>query len=146
MDNVRYFSWDEANALIPELSKIFGAVAQLRAQLRAAYEALDRLGAAPTEANLNESGPPEVMRLRAQFQGLYETMMDELRRVEELGAHVKDIDTGLVDFFHQRDGRDVLLCWRYGEAEIAFWHDLESGFGGRQPLTDADRNRGRILH
>ena len=52
----------------------------------------------------------------------------------ELGIVVRDIDRGLIDFPAIVDGREVYLCWQLGEDEIAFWHDLESGFGGRQPL------------
>jgi hypothetical protein len=50
------------------------------------------------------------------------------------GAELKDINSGLLDFRSQREGREVYLCWRYGEGEIRFWHDLDAGFAGRQPL------------
>ena len=50
------------------------------------------------------------------------------------GALVKDLDEGLVDFPAQREGEEVLLCWRLGEDEISFWHGLEEGFSGRRPL------------
>ena len=58
-------------------------------------------------------------------------IVDEL---QELGVQVKDLDSGLVDFPSSRDGEQVLLCWRLGEDEIAFWHGLDDGFAGRQPL------------
>ena len=51
-----------------------------------------------------------------------------------MGIELKDINTGLVDFLAERDGRDVYLCWRYDEPTVAFWHDLEAGVAGRQPL------------
>jgi hypothetical protein len=47
---------------------------------------------------------------------------------------LRDIDRGLVDFPTIRDGREVYLCWQLGEESVSHWHDLESGFGGRQPL------------
>jgi len=57
--------------------------------------------------------------------------------VHELGAQLKDIDTGLVDFPSVIRGREVLLCWKLGEGDrIAYWHDLESGFGGRKIIED----------
>jgi len=147
MSTRRYFTWQEANALVPRLAEIFGTVAQLRSQLRATYEKLDKLGFAPTGEAANAPAGPDVNRLRGLFQGLYEALTEQLRSVEELGAQVKDIDTGLVDFFFKKDGRDVLLCWRYGEDVIAYYHDLETGFSGRRPLDDADRHRGgRTLH
>jgi hypothetical protein len=55
-------------------------------------------------------------------------------RLVSLGVQVKDPDTGLVDFPALRHGEDVLLCWRAGEDSVEFWHDLESGFAGRQPI------------
>jgi hypothetical protein len=54
--------------------------------------------------------------------------------IGELGGLVKDLDEGLVDFLTQRGGEDVLLCWRLGEDEIAFWHGMDEGFAGRKPL------------
>jgi hypothetical protein len=47
---------------------------------------------------------------------------------------VKDINVGLLDFLADRHGRDVYLCWRYGEPRIEFYHDLHNGFNGRQPI------------
>jgi hypothetical protein len=45
---------------------------------------------------------------------------------------IKDINSGLVDFLAQREGRDIYLCWQYGEDHIRHWHDLDAGFAGRQ--------------
>jgi hypothetical protein len=60
-----------------------------------------------------------------------------LREVAELGAEVKDIDNGLIDFRTDRNGEEVYLCWRLGEGDrIAWWHTLEGGFRGRRPLVD----------
>lgn len=50
------------------------------------------------------------------------------------GVSLKDINSGLVDFLSQRDGRDVYLCWRYGEESVSYWHELDAGFAGRQPI------------
>ena len=53
----------------------------------------------------------------------------------ELGVEPKGAAEGLVDFPMMMDGRLVYLCWRVGEPEILYWHELEAGFAGRQPLT-----------
>jgi hypothetical protein len=47
---------------------------------------------------------------------------------------LRDLDRGLIDFPALRDGREVYLCWEEGEDEVAFWHDVDAGYGGRQPL------------
>jgi len=57
-----------------------------------------------------------------------------LDAIQELGVLVKDLDTGLVDFPSVRDGEEVLLCWRLGEDEVAYWHGYEDGFAGRRPI------------
>ena len=57
-----------------------------------------------------------------------------LGEIQELGIVVRDVDRGLIDFPAILEGREVYLCWELDEDEIAFWHDLESGYGGRQPL------------
>jgi hypothetical protein len=57
-----------------------------------------------------------------------------VRAINATGAILKDVNTGLVDFLAVRDGREVYLCWRYGEPEIQYWHELEGGFAGRQPI------------
>jgi hypothetical protein len=57
-----------------------------------------------------------------------------VRQVQALGAELKDLNTGLLDFPSLRDGREVYLCWRHGEDDIHFWHELDAGFAGRQPL------------
>ena len=56
-------------------------------------------------------------------------------QLESLGVQLKDYGQGLIDFPSMRDGRVVLLCWKADEGdELEWWHDLETGFGGRQPL------------
>ena len=142
----RFFTWDEANALLPRLCDILQAAAQIRAQLRQAHEKLDELGSPPTRETLDAPGPDDVVRLRKLFKGLYEALVEQLRPIEDMGAELKDIETGLIDFPYRRDGKEVLLCWRYGEPEVGYWHDLQTGVRGRKPLEDSDRKRGRTLH
>jgi hypothetical protein len=56
------------------------------------------------------------------------------RELEELGISLKDRRLGLIDFPGEVDGRRVWLCWRLGETSVQYWHDLDSGYAGRQPL------------
>jgi hypothetical protein len=57
-----------------------------------------------------------------------------VHRILETGVQIKDINIGLLDFSAIKDGREVYLCWQYGEGEIAFWHEVDAGFAGRQPI------------
>jgi hypothetical protein len=137
-----YFTVAEANALVPALEVRFGKVMQLRAQLRHAYEALETAGETPTAESLERSdGPHEVRALRGRFRALLEALTEELAAVEGLGVAVKDLEMGLCDFLGEREGRDVWLCWQYGEKSITHWHELHEGFGGRHPLAELPTTR-----
>ena len=62
------------------------------------------------------------------------SLRDSLHELQANGVVLRDLDRGLVDFPALREGEEIYLCWEEGEDEIGFWHDTESGFGGRQPL------------
>lgn len=61
-------------------------------------------------------------------------MQDLVLQIQSTGALFKDLSSGLVDFLSKREGRDVFLCWRFGEDSVRYWHDLDAGFAGRQPV------------
>jgi hypothetical protein len=135
MGHSRYFTVEEANALIPDLEQRFSRILQMRAQMRAAYHTLEEHDESPTPETLaREDGPQELRQARARFRGLMEAVHEELQAIEQTGAQVKDLDIGLCDFLGQRGGREIFLCWRYGEKRIAFYHDLTAGYAGRQPI------------
>ncbi|MFL5871552.1 MAG: DUF2203 domain-containing protein [Solirubrobacterales bacterium] len=125
MIHERHFTAEEANGLLPKIEPALRALRDARDRLTDAelHEAL--AGAAPT----NGGGEPgrKVGKAFLAVRAL-------LAELAELGLVVRDIDRGLVDFPAIVDGREVYLCWQLDEDEVAYWHDLESGFGGRQPL------------
>jgi len=59
-----------------------------------------------------------------------------IHRIQATDVLIKDINLGLLDFPALKDGREVYLCWQYGEGEIAFWHEIEEGFAGRQSIDN----------
>ena len=65
-------------------------------------------------------------------------LMLVMRQVREMGVPVKDLDKGLCDFPYLKQDRVVYLCWQLGEDSIEYWHDVESGFSGREPLGEQD--------
>jgi hypothetical protein len=69
-----------------------------------------------------------------ELLGLMQRIGLLVQQIQEAGVLVKDLDRGLLDFPSEREGRIVFLCWEYGEPELAYWHDIDAGFGGRQPL------------
>jgi hypothetical protein len=134
-----YYSVNEVNALLPRVREAFTRVMQLRAALKPIYRRLELADAAPDRSDFEVLMPgaaPEVVRDRAAFKGMIEMLNDELAAIADLGGNVKDLDTGLVDWRALRHGEDILLCWRFGETEIGFWHEMETGFAGRRPVAE----------
>jgi len=129
----RTFTPEEANAALAEVRPLTERMVAARLELAEAQRRHAELlatiagnGGGVDSAELAETGG-EVERLAGEVVGA-------VQRIQDLGAVVKDVDTGLVDFPAVRRGREVLLCWRLGEDEVGYWHDLESGFAGRRPL------------
>lgn len=119
--------------MVPWLEEAFQSVNPLRER---AIELSRDIERADLEARSN--GGAEVGGvLDEQRRSLKQTtdqIEAQVRTIHERGVLVKDIEQGLVDFPAERDGREVYLCWRAGEAEVAFWHETSTGFSGRQPL------------
>jgi len=122
----RYFSVEEANQVVRQIQPLLSKILEIRQRV------LERR--------------PELIPLLQKVRGnggnrQASELVDEFRRLEELveqiqasGAIVKDINQGLIDFPHWRDGREVYLCWQFGEDEIRYWHEIDAGYAGRQPL------------
>jgi hypothetical protein len=91
-------------------------------------------GAGPTEDRA--ANDPEVRILRLRMQGVIDRMQAGVARIDALGVTLREIETGLIDFPALASGRQIWLCWRLGEGDIEFWHELGDGFGGRQALVD----------
>lgn len=127
----------EVNALIPRLEQIFEEIAGLRERARPLQEAIEQLDRQIRSNGVDHSA--EQGALQRQLDALTTELTDLLGEIATLGGEVKDLDLGLVDFPHQRQGRIVYLCWRRGEDRVRFWHDLSAGFAGRQPLAEDER-------
>jgi hypothetical protein len=127
------FTPDEANAALPELRPLVEAMVAAKRALDEAQEQRD--GVARRIAGNGGGIPPaELAAMDATVETAAAELASAIGRVQATGVLVKDLDSGLVDFPAKRDGEDVLLCWQLGEDEVAFWHGLEDGYAGRQPL------------
>lgn len=122
----RLFSVKEANSMLPQLRTLLGRIQNEK----------DRM--------LEMKPDPEEVQTKAAYDWgmargaeyilVLESFQQAIKEVEDMGVLVKDLDQGLCDFPHQRDGRVVYLCWKLEEDEVAWWHDVDAGFAGRQPL------------
>lgn len=126
----RYYTLDEARQLLPRLRTMLGALQNDKLQLDATVEALGKL----TPAMRGNGHAVDARHYEERIEELLAAIRDRVERITRLGIEVKDIENGLVDFLSRRDGRVVYLCWRFDEPDIAYWHELDAGFAGRQPL------------
>ena len=128
----RYYTVEEANLALPRLRQWLPRLRARRQRLDVVQRKLSELAVkAAANGNLVEE---EVLATQREAQRLAGEVDKLIARINGLGCQIKDIEQGLVDFPALREGREVCLCWRLGETEVAFWHELEAGFGGRQPL------------
>ena len=127
MDDKKHFTVEEANRLIPQMKVIIEQLRQGRHRLqkhRTTAEAISQ------QAGGNGGGS----EAGAYLSDYSQTFGHGLARLQAMGVLLKDVERGLIDFPHWREGREVYLCWQYGEARIDYWHETDSGYSGRQPL------------
>jgi hypothetical protein len=122
----RYFTIAEANALLPTLTPLMARLLEKRAKAVRLSQQVEPL---LEELYLDVGGP--VLTTMAQD---FVVIDDLIRQIQSFGCVVKDINVGLLDFLADRNGRDVYLCWRYGEPEVAYFHDLHTGYNSREPV------------
>jgi hypothetical protein len=129
----RYFSAAEANELLGTVRPI---VEDMVAHRQALALATVRHARIATKIARNGGGvrPHEVDDLQAVIDREAAEVVRCVSDLQELGLLVKDLDEGLVDFPALRGDEEVLLCWRLGEDEVAYWHSTADGFAGRRPL------------
>jgi hypothetical protein len=129
----RTFTPAEANALLSEVEPLAREMVEERRRLEQAQERQEDLAA--RIAGNGGGIPPKAL---ADVQEEIERAAGEIARcisaIQDLGVVVKDLELGLVDFPSIRDGEEVLLCWRLGEDEIAYWHGHDEGYAARKPL------------
>lgn len=129
----RVFTVEEANRTLPLVGRIVEDIVRDYSRWR---EKVDAFELEVARAPRGETGT-DALRLEQEAQLLAAEIERCVSELEELGIEFKSFDIGLVDFPGELDGRPVYLCWRLGEAQVEHWHDIETGFAGRQPLHSA---------
>jgi hypothetical protein len=125
---MKIFSVEEANALLPSVRRILERVRRAHRRLIVYRDAAKH---AAEGAEHGGGGMPDG----PGYVALLIELTTRTSELESLGVQLKDYARGLIDFPSLRDGRVILLCWQLGEGEqIEWWHDVEAGFAGRQPL------------
>ncbi len=129
----KLFTVEEANELIPRLTALLQRLRELRTE---GEELQAQLVAEEAKVQGNGHDLPEahLAEVHRRVGRLMDAAAAIVREIHGFGCELKDIDMGLVDFPALREGRRVYLCWRLGEPRLMYWHDIDAGFAGRQPL------------
>lgn len=127
------FTVEQANRMLPLIRRI------VEDAVRDYFRWQDRvrefeLASASTSL---DSPDPLAKELEKDVQRLAECIDGYVHEIQQLGVQLKSIDSGIVDFPAELDGRPIFLCWQLGENSVEHWHDADGGFSGRRPLTAA---------
>lgn len=130
----KYYTLQEANMMLPQLTQLLQQIQGLARQ----KGMVDGRVAQVKQAVLGNGyhNPIEDPMVVQATSVLNDALRDAFARLDDWDIELKDISTGLIDFRAMREGREIYLCWRLGEPEVEYWHELTTGFDGRQPLDD----------
>ncbi len=120
----KYYTLKEANETLDLVRPMLKEMMAIGEKIRAKQPELWDL----VQKSAGNGGNPELSGLLVEFDHLDAL----LHQIQDMGIEVKDLMVGLIDFVALKDGREVYLCWKYGEGPIQFWHEIEAGFSGRQ--------------
>ncbi len=127
----RLFSVAEANAMLPEIVPLLMEIRSRKVELDTALAALEKL----TGAMRLNGHAAEARELEVRIHDLTTELAAGVEHLNDQGIEIKSLDHGLIDFPSWRENRVIYLCWRLGEgARLRFWHEIDSGFAGRQLL------------
>ncbi len=129
----RFYDIDAANEQLAEVRPLLERLAAQRLDLiRLRDRAVTAGSGAPGDPNDNDE---DLRLLRLRMQGIIDQMQAAVTRIDALDIVLRDIERGLIDFPALVSGRQIWLCWRIGEDDVAWWHELTTGFSAREPLA-----------
>ena len=131
----RFFTLREAEEYLPEVERLLRSSIQAKqgyesgnAELKEVAQRITLMGGILVQRE-------QIVALRTRKDSSARVLKAVIERIEEIGCQVKDLETGLIDFPTLYRDQEVYLCWKLGESGIRFWHRIEDGFGGRQPIN-----------
>ena len=130
----KLFTVEEANATLPLVGAIAGDLSRLTRDVMDRRQRLSHI-AANRELSSGDPYDDELALVERELERDTQKLREYVEELRDLGVEPKGAADGLVDFPAMLDGRIVYLCWRIDEPEILYWHELDAGFAGRQPLT-----------
>lgn len=141
MDFEKHFTLEEAQSLLPVLESLLKRAVEARRAAEVLEQEQQELSRKVFLSGGMFFDVRQLRTRRAAYEAEAHRIKDSLAEIEAIGVQVKDLDTGLLDFPCLIGGETVLLCWKMGESRIEFWHTLEAGFAGRQPVDARFTNK-----
>ncbi len=138
---MKTFTLDEAHSLLPVLESLLKRAIEVRGSAQSVESNLNGLTQRIFLSGGMKIDSANVARQRADMEELMKQVRESIAEIDAIGVQVKDLDAGLLDFPCRVDDQVVLLCWRMGEPAIEYWHTVEAGFQGRQPVDERFRRR-----
>ncbi|MBV6431537.1 MAG: hypothetical protein IANPNBLG_01669 [Bryobacteraceae bacterium] len=141
----RYFTIEEAEALLPEVGKSMRAAIEFRRYLLIAEEILGRESHRIEMSGGAMVDAPRLSEEKSRRDTCAAQIEANIEHIHSLGCEIKDLNSGVLDFRTLYKGEEVYLCWELGESGISYWHGLQEGFAGRKPVDEEFRrnHRGR---
>jgi len=136
MAKKKAFTFEEATTLLPVLRALLKRAMDGKRLIETVEKELQDLRHRILLSGGLSVDIPAVAHRRAERDKALQEIKDALAEIEAIGVQVKDLDIGLLDFPCVVEDEIVLLCWKYGEEKIGFWHGLEEGFRGRKPIDE----------
>lgn len=131
---VTYYDLSDANARVDELRPLLEGLRADRDTVARTQGELERL----RHSNGSDQHRVELDQRREEMGVTIKRMELAVRQIDMWGIVLRDIETGLVDFPALATGRPIWLCWKLGEADIAWWHEIDTGIAGRKPLIELE--------
>ena len=144
MRDKAYFTVDEASRMIPLLERSFQRIFQINDQMDRALEELQDtdINIAADAADTTEVNEADYAYDENTFNDLIDLKLysqaleNEVEYLQNQGCVVKDLREGLIDWYAYEDGREIVLCWQYGEKQVDHWHELNGGYKNRRPVNE----------
>ncbi|HEV8059169.1 MAG TPA: DUF2203 domain-containing protein [Gemmataceae bacterium] len=130
----KLFTAAEANAMLPLVRAIVKDIVSRAKDLRDRQERIDRIRTSKATAS-GDVYAAEIGQAEQELERDQDQLLECQAELAALGVELKDFFSGLIDFPSRMDDRIVYLCWRFDEPSVAFWHELDAGFAGRQKLV-----------
>ena len=136
MSHPRIFSIKEANEAIPDIDPVVESLMEKRRLMQTRHDellVLDLIGGEKIRDTRSLEGK-EYLKKSAELENLILSFEEEILRINGIGCFLKDLERGLVDFYHVREKQLIFLCWRKGEKKVGFWHAIDDSREVRNQL------------